>query len=188
MPRHALALTILWPFFLAGAGCRPVPQPAKGPAEAQQAIDQLLELMQQRLELMHEVARWKWNTGKAIADPERERAFLKEIVKEGAAHQLDPDWTRAFFAAQIEAAKRLQQADFKRWQAANQGPFAQVADLAQTLRPRIDVLSRDLVRALAKARPFLQDDEIRRSIPARARDILRDAEVRTLALEPLTTK
>ena len=31
-------------------------------------LDRLLGLMQQRLTLMHEVARWKWNAGQPVTD------------------------------------------------------------------------------------------------------------------------
>src|SRR5262249_40615492 len=39
-------------------------------------LERLLRLMRQRLALMDNVARWKWNTGKPITDAHRERELL----------------------------------------------------------------------------------------------------------------
>jgi chorismate mutase len=92
---------------------RPPATENRSPAEAL-AVDRLLDVMQQRLLIMHEVAGWKWNTQQPIADPEREQAFLKAILAKSQSYRLDPALTRAFFQAQIEAAKQLQQDNF-RW-------------------------------------------------------------------------
>jgi catechol-2,3-dioxygenase len=39
--------------------------------------------MQQRLTLVHEVARWKWNAGQPVTDAERERELLHGVVERG---------------------------------------------------------------------------------------------------------
>src|SRR5262245_30959983 len=53
-------------------------------------LDRLLGLMQQRLTLMHEVARWKWNAGQPVTDAEREREVLHSVVERGRGKGLDP--------------------------------------------------------------------------------------------------
>ena len=73
-------------------------------------LDRLLRLMQQRLTLMHEVARWKWNAGQPVTDAERERELLHSVVEGGRGKGLDPELVRSFFAAQLEAARLVQQA------------------------------------------------------------------------------
>src|SRR5262249_7834217 len=87
--------------------------PRRDPA----TLDRLLRLMEQRLALMHEVARWKWNAGQPVTDPQREPELLHSVVERGRGKGLDPDLVRPFFAAQLEAARFVQQADFDRWQA-----------------------------------------------------------------------
>ena len=66
--------------------------------------------MQRRLTLMHEVARWKWNAGQPVRDAEREREVLHSVVEGGRGKGLDPELVRSFFAAQLEAARLVQQA------------------------------------------------------------------------------
>ena len=97
---------------------------------------------------------------------------------------------RAFFAAQIEAAKLIQRADFRRWEADPPLPDAPAPDLATDLRPRIDGLNRDLLAALSRAVPRLRRDK-----GAGARILIRadtllsgdgiDAAARVAAIRPL---
>ena len=177
---------------LCALGCTrtPTPFPETHPTPAASSVDRLLDLMRQRLLVMHQVARWKWNTRQPIADPPREQALLAALLTRSRPHQLDPAFTRAFFSAQMEAAKQLQQADFDQWQAAQHGPFADVPDLATELRPRIDALSDDLLTALATVRPFLDDAATRNLVQQRAAVILTGDGItdgiRAAAIEPLT--
>jgi len=110
--------------FLAGCGAPPPSPPATPQAnlaigedkasEAPPAVEHLLRLMRDRLTLMHDVARSKWNANRPVSDPERERVLLHEMEEKGQEHELAQQFTRAFFAAQIAAARRVQEADFAR--------------------------------------------------------------------------
>jgi chorismate mutase len=120
-----------------------------------QAVDRLLQLMRQRLLLMHDVARWKWQAGKAITDSEREQALLRQMVEQGQPLGLEPDTTRGFFLAQMQAGKQIQEDLFAHWRKTGKGPTDKGPDLA-ALRQRIDKLNRDLLATLVRARPFLQ--------------------------------
>jgi chorismate mutase-like protein len=148
----------------------------------------LLLLMRDRLALMHDVARAKWNAHRPVADPDRERALLREMEERGRAHALDPALARAFFAAQMEAARCVQEADIRRWQSEGHSPFRDAPDLA-TLRQRIDRLNLDLLAALAASRPLLQDEARREAIPGWARQVMVGEgigdDVRTVAIRPL---
>ena len=164
--------------------CRP-PPPAPA-VTVSQPVDRLLGLMRDRLAMMHDVARRKWADKSPIEDPAREAALLREVADRGVPLGLDPARTRAFFRAQIEAAKLVQRADFRRWEADGRGPDGAAPDLARVLRPRIDALNRDLLAALAETTPRLSgagDAAIRK----RADELLGgvDAEVRAAAIRPL---
>jgi chorismate mutase len=74
------------------------PRPIATPAQ-----ERLLLLMKDRLLLMEDVARWKWTHHKAIADPEREQALLRDVEEQARPAGLDPEFTCRFFRGQIEA-------------------------------------------------------------------------------------
>jgi chorismate mutase-like protein len=171
---------------LAASGCRPADVP-DGPRRELATLDRVLRLIEQRLTLMHDVARWKWNTGQPITDPQRERELLESVVERGRDKGLDRDLVRSFFAAQLEAARLVQQADFDGWKAHRQGPFAGTTSLA-VLRRRIDQLNRELIDALAEVHPWLSGQTVQQALPRRAEEILTGnglAEVRETAIAPL---
>jgi chorismate mutase-like protein len=68
--------------------------------------------------------------GQPLTDPQRERELLQSVVERGRGKGLDPDLVRTLFAAQMEAARLVQQADFDRWQANKQEPFPDTTSLA----------------------------------------------------------
>ena len=170
---------------LAG-GCQSANNPVL-PRRELSELDRLLRLMKQRLTLMHEVARWKWNVGQPIMYPQRERELLQSVVEHGRARGLSPVLVRSFFSAQMEAARLVQQGDFDRWKANRQEPFANVTSLA-VLRQRIDGLNRELIDALADVLPWLSGPTVQQALPRRAEAILTGnglAGVREAAIAPL---
>jgi chorismate mutase len=173
---------------LAASGCRPASVPVKPRRPDLATLDRLLRLMQQRLVLMHDVARWKWNKDLPITDPKRERELLQKVVELGRGKGLEADLVRSFFAAQMEAARLIQQADFERFKANKQKPFAGTKSLA-VLRQRIDELNRELIDALAEVHLTLSEPSVQQqALPQRAEEILTGnglAEVRETAIAPL---
>jgi chorismate mutase-like protein len=171
---------------LLASGCRPADAP-DAPGRDLADLDRLLRLMGRRLALMHEVARSKWNAGKPVTDPDRERELLQSVVERGRGKGLDSDQVRSFFAAQMEAARLVQQADFDQWKAKEQKPFADPTSLA-VLRQRIDDLNGELIDALARVRPRLSGPTVQQALPQRAEEILTGndlAGVRETAIAPL---
>lgn len=194
MNRRLLPLFILGLCLFATGACerrsaapRPSAPPVLAiPAAERAAIDVLLKRMHARLDLMHTVARVKWNAKTPIHDPEREQALLENAVARGKDHQLDADVVRRFFAAQMEAARLVQEEDFRHWRAENVPPFADVPELA-TLRKRIDTLNHEILAALASAWETLGSAAGQAEFNARASELLVDVHppARMAALRPL---
>lgn len=109
----------------------------------------LIARVVERLDLMHDVARWKWTAQKPIDDPDREAALLARMVIQATNRGIDADEARTFFEDQFAAAKLIQRADFDQWTREGRGPFEDVADLASVQRPRIDAATERLLDALA---------------------------------------
>jgi chorismate mutase len=151
-------------------GCRPSAAPETRPTDLAN-LDVLLQLMRQRLELMHDVAKWKWTANKPIADPQRESELLESVVQIGGKKGLDPNLTRSFFSAQIDAARLIQQLDFDRWNVEKQAPFPDTPSLA-ALRERIDALNIELIDALTKLNPQLGNPSFQQALQEHAQKIL----------------
>lgn len=153
------------------------------------AVNHLLRLMRDRLALMHHVSRSKWNSKRPISDPQREDTLLHTMETAGQKRGLEPRFTRTFFAAQMAAARRIQEADHARWREEKRGPFRDAPDLA-SLRKRIDSLNQELLDTLAEARPQLAEARTRERLRKWAQDILKDEgitdDIRMRAVEPLT--
>lgn len=150
-------------------------------------VDALLDAMRRRLKIMHDVARWKWNAGKAIEDPEREQQLLTQLERRGREFNLSPADTRRLMRAQMEAGKRIQRADWNKWRREGRKPFEDVPDLNRELRPQIDRASEELLSAFAALRERLADPALRKLIRDRADRALREAgldeSVRTAATQ-----
>jgi chorismate mutase-like protein len=110
----------------------------------------LARLIDLRLALMTEVARWKWNRKAAIEDLPRERAQLDSLRSRGTALGIDAALIERVFSAQVSAAKVLQTQLFSRWQREGIAQFAGVLDLEQDLRPQIDNVTADILAVLGK--------------------------------------
>jgi chorismate mutase-like protein len=112
-------------------------------------------LIEDRLSVMTDVARSKWNNGSAIEDPVREQQLLADVAGKAQALGISAEWAQHFFRFQIEAAKEVQYCLFARWTAARQQPFPAVQDLRTVIRPRLDQLTVQILQELATEWPEL---------------------------------
>lgn len=150
-----LACALVMLVVLVQAGCREQSPSSSAQASDLATVDRVLNLMARRLQLMHDVARYKWNEGKPIEDVAREKQLLDGVVEKARGMNFESDIVRSFFAAQIEAAKAIQQADFDRWKADGQGRFEDAPDLVR-IREQIDRLNDELLDALRDLNPLRQ--------------------------------
>lgn len=119
------------------------------PAAAQQQIDKLLQLMQQRLALAPTVAQVKWNNHLPVEDPVREEQLLEKV----------PESERAFLRAQFEASKVIQQQCRRNWVSQHSPVFPSAPTLPE-IRVQLDQVTGDMLQALEAARPELAQPEL----------------------------
>jgi len=139
------------------------------------AVDRLLGLIKERLDVAPDVARTKWNTKAPIEDLPREQQIIDGVARRAPEYGLDPQVAGAFFRGQIEASKIVQNALHSEWTAARQPPFATVADLGTDIRPVLDRLTPAMMRALADAVPALRRPGGRRLLEVRSTVVLVNA-------------
>ena len=105
-------------------------------------------LIAERLSLMKDVAIYKSERDIPVEDLQREAVVIDAAVKAAAEHGLEPETTRAFFQAQIDAAKAIQTCWIERWSAGEARP-ADGADLVDEIRPELLRLGNAIVAAIA---------------------------------------
>ena len=120
---------------------------------------QLESLARQRLELAPQIAWAKYSQDLPVYDPARETAALQSVMAQGAARGVPAEATRRFFAAQMEASRRIQWEWIHSWRKNLAPRPAEAAPSLDTnLRPRIDAIGAQQVDALARgARPLTLD-------------------------------
>lgn len=163
------------------------PAAAADPDPGSAAIDRLLVLLGERLQVSADVARHKWNRGAAVADPAREDVVVAAARSGGEAAGLTGDFAADVMRAQIEASKLVQSDHLMLWRAEGRGPFSAVPDLATQIRPRLDAIGAALMPALAVAVPQIQAAGGDALLTARAAVVMAEVPVtvRAVALRPL---
>jgi len=111
---------------------------------------ELASLARQRLALAPEVAWTKFSRDIPVYDPARETTSLQSAMARGAQYGVSRDVTRRFFAAQMEASRRLQWEWIHAWRHGHPQPESAPRDLAGDLRLRFDDINTRQVRALAR--------------------------------------
>jgi chorismate mutase-like protein len=120
---------------------------------------ELTKLAEQRLSMSRDIAWAKHSADLPVYDPQRETAILQTMMAAGQQQGLAPDTVRHFFAAEMEASRRVQWAWIEAWRKNRIPPPHQPAqDLGAYLRPQIDGINQRQIRALARgARPLNVD-------------------------------
>jgi chorismate mutase len=126
-----------------------------GIVAAQSAIDGLQPLVEasaRRLDIAQQVAFAKWDSKTAVEDAPREAQVIMSATREGESMGLDGAYVAGFFLAQIEANKLVQYSLLADWYRAGRAPAHGRINLTTTIRPELDRLQTELVRALTVAR------------------------------------
>lgn len=111
------------------------------------ASEALFKLIDQRLELMQEVAAYKWIKDLPITATERETVVINNAVIDGLQYGLTKQSSAAFFQAQIAAAKNIQQCWHQRW--STEGGPQKARDLNKSVRPALIKLGTGIVALLS---------------------------------------
>ncbi|MFT5114646.1 MAG: chorismate mutase-like protein [Parasphingorhabdus sp.] len=120
-------------------------------------LQQLRKIIADRLDIMSDVSRYKWNNQIAIEDLERE-AVIQQATSERAVSAGIPDrLALTAVTAQIQAAKMIQSRLYTIWQEQGIGTHESVLDLKKEIRPRIAKLTTAFIDQLALALPLLSN-------------------------------
>jgi cyclohexadienyl dehydratase len=144
------ALAILFLFLLtAPAGA------AAAFADADADVRAVFQSMQDRLRVMQDVAAWKHARHAPVVDPDRERQVLEATVRQASELGIDAASARRLFSLQIRLAVGVQESLIAKWRSGASAP-QEVRDLASELRPQLDRIGSELLRAIYLALPEFQ--------------------------------
>jgi len=120
------------------------------PSAESDADARLAKLCAERLEVVDQVALWKWVHSKPIEDPAREAKVLDSVTKLAADHGLDPVEAKKFFESLMSIARQRQHALHEIWR--KSGAPANSAEIAiEPLRQKIDRLTPELLEAWGRS-------------------------------------
>jgi chorismate mutase len=153
---------------------------------AESALDTLLRLIGDRLAVMQDVARHKYNSGAAVEDLPREAQVIEAVTAQAVEAGLDKDLAAQFFQAQIDASKMIQSERIATWKAEGHAPFTDVPDLKTVIRPKLDGLTPAMLAALKDALPELKLSGIAAGLEAYAAGRGQDESAFRRAIAPLT--
>ena len=132
------------------AGCLNSPTPQTAP----DAVESLVAVVEQRLDIANDVAVSKWYSGKPVQDSERERQVILNAESQAQAFNLKRDDVHSFMTAQMEANKVVQYARIAQWHESGQAPQPPATSLTQGIRTRLDTLQPDLMHKYAAFLPY----------------------------------
>lgn len=122
--------------------------------EIDPSVKTLFMLVNKRLSLMDEVANYKWHKKIPIEDIEREQIVLANAGKGAARFNLEAHSSRAFFSAQIAAAKEIQRTWFKQWR--KKGAPQNFIELTTVIRPQLIELGEQIQKQYQLSGRLLQ--------------------------------
>ena len=122
---------------------------------------ELASLAEQRLCMSRDIAWAKHSADLPVYDPQRETAILHTMMAAGQQQGLAPDTVRRFFAAEMEASRRIQWAWIEAWRKELAAPPERPAvDLGAYLRPQLDEINQRQIRAMARGASPLSVDQL----------------------------
>ncbi|GEM_PF-2799342 len=148
-------------------------------------LESLFVLMQERLSLMHDVAKYKWNADLKEATLDEEELIL---YKEG---QENDAFIASFFEAQNRAGQRIQAEDFILFQKDSIQKFEGVKDFETEISPHLRVINEEMLFTVNQLLVHTQNE----SLPEFLKDLSFasfqnegiNREVYNIAVDPLFT-
>ncbi len=104
----------------------------------------------ERLALMDDVARYKWNEELPITDEVRESQLLMDLTATAESLGLEREFAQRVLRAQMAAARLQQEWLIATWRAQDRGPFDDVPDLGLMQRPAITIATTRLLTTLRR--------------------------------------
>ena len=120
------------------------------------AVARVLTILDERLALMPGVAAYKWQNHLAVSDPPREQVVIEHGVALARPLGLESQGVSALIAVQIRIANEVENALHGEWRARGFEFSGPIPSLTNEVRPRLDALTDELLKALYVAAPLIE--------------------------------
>lgn len=109
----------------------------------------LRNILQTRLELMPEVAMFKWNQKIPVLDDVREQQLRDKLVRDAMKLGIQQKTAIILLQGQMDAAKHWQMNLIQEWEEKNIHTFKDIRDLTQEIRLDVSRISQELLELIA---------------------------------------
>lgn len=113
-------------------------------------LETLFVLMQERLTLMHELARYKWN------NQLKDQTLKGELLTD----QKDSKEVQSFLAAQNSAAVEVQKQDFNLFEKEGIDKFEKIRDFKTEILPQLEILDEKILGSANELMSFTQNESL----------------------------
>src|SRR3989337_1007067 len=133
-------------------------------------LDRVIALILRRLDVMHQMARWKYLNKCPVWRPIRETELHQHISRQACELVADVAWVHKVLQGQMDAAKVIQWIDLDQWRMGERDECKSLI-LLENLRDEIDKLTGELSHALCHIEKLRRHPDFKRYIQSQI-DIL----------------
>jgi len=120
------------------------------------AVTRILDVANERMALMPGVAATKWQTHAPVADPKREQVVIEHSGDLAPPFGLSAEPVEGVFEVQVRLAREWEETLTRQWQARGFHYTGPIPNLTQEVRPQLDTITTQMLRALYLAAPVLR--------------------------------
>ena len=117
-------------------------------AEPVDDVARVYDAIDARLNLMDDVAAWKWSKEQAIVDDARERVVMEQTIARANELGLASEPVRRVITIQVQMARAIQTQHFEEWRQNGFPASRTIRDLTSDLRPALDSVTQEFLVAL----------------------------------------
>lgn len=137
-----------------------------------QSAENLFKLVNERLQLMKEVAAYKYTRDLPTYVPGREQQLLADIRYTAEGNKLDLHTVQLFLDVQLRIAVDMQNQWRKQWIRHQFPKEHRIQDLYQEIRPELSRLTNEIVAQIAITLPILQNPDLKHELKRICNDSL----------------
>ena len=125
------------------------------------SLDELINLMHERLSWMRELAGWKWGKSESLQEPGRDAELLAQLSRQATNLGFEAESIRRIFQIQFDMAGAIQEYWHNRWHLSGFPADWKPQDPKQ-IYPRLNRLARQILVAIYLRVPALREPEGKR--------------------------